>query len=207
MIRILIADDHPYVRKGLKQILDETSDIKVGGEAATGQEALERLSAGQWDVLVLDLTMPGRSGLDILHDLKKLYPKLPVLVLSMHSENEFAIRVLRAGAAGYLTKESAPDELIRAIRKIYNGGKYISAAIAEKIARDFNTDLLPHERLSDREFQIMKLIAKGQSLKSIGEELSLSPKTITTYRTRILEKMQLSTNAEIVQYVIHYHLI
>jgi len=209
MIKILIADDHAIVRRGLKQILAETPDMVVAGEAHNGQELLEKARGHQWDVVVLDISMPGRGGLDILKQLKSERPKLPVLMLTIHPEDQYAVRVLRAGASGYLTKESAPDHLVEAIRKVARGGKYISPHLAEKLA--FNLEPLSekplHEALSDREFQVLRFIASGKTVKEIGEELSLSVKTISTYRTRILEKMKMRNNAELTHYAIQQKLV
>jgi DNA-binding NarL/FixJ family response regulator len=209
MIRVLIADDHPIVRQGLRQILSEIPDMVVAGEAVNGQETLDQVRAGGWDVLVLDITMPDRSGLDILKELKYQQPDLPVLVLSIHAEEQFAVRLLKAGASGYLTKENAPDELVKAIRKVVAGGKYISQSLAESLAfnLDVGSDRPRHESLSDREFQVMQLMASGKTLTEIAEELSLSTKTVSTYRTRLLEKMNLKTNAEIVRYAIENELV
>ncbi len=209
MIKILIADDHAIVRRGLKQILTETSDMIVAGEAHNGQELLEKTRSDKWDVVVLDISMPGRGGLDILKQLKSEQPKLPVLMLTIHPEDQYAVRVLRAGASGYLTKESAPDHLVEAIRKVARGGKYISPHLAERLA--FNLESISerplHEALSDREFQVLRLIASGKAVKEIGEELSLSVKTISTYRTRILEKMKMKNNAELTHYAIQQRLV
>ena len=209
MIRVLIADDHAVVRQGLRQILTETSDMNVTGEAANGLEALERARADEYDVAVLDITMPGRSGFDILKELRGDKPKLPVLILSMHAEEQFAVRLLKAGAAGYLNKESAPEELVKAIRKVVSGGRYVSPALAEKLAFeiDSDSDRLLHDSLSDREFQVMRMMASGRSVKEIATELSLSVKTISTYRARILDKMNLRTNAELIHYAIQNQLI
>lgn len=209
MIKILIADDHAIVRRGLKQILTETADMVVAGEAHNGQELLEKMRSDQWDVVVLDISMPGRGGLDILKQLKSERPKLPVLMLTIHPEDQYAVRVLRAGASGYLTKESAPDHLVEAIRKVARGGKYVSPHLAERLA--FNLESISeqplHEALSDREFQVLRLIASGKTVKEIGEELSLSVKTISTYRTRILEKMKMKNNAEMTHYAIQQKLV
>lgn len=209
MIKILIADDHAIVRRGLKQILTETADMVVAGEAHNGQELLEKMRSDQWDVVVLDISMPGRGGLDILKQLKSERPKLPVLMLTIHPEDQYAVRVLRAGASGYLTKESAPDHLVEAIRKVARGGKYISPHLAERLA--FNLESISerplHEALSDREFQVLRLIASGKTVKEIGEELSLSVKTISTYRTRILEKMKMKNNAALTHYAIQQKLV
>jgi DNA-binding NarL/FixJ family response regulator len=204
MIKVLIADDHAVVRSGLKQILAETRDIVVAGEATNGRETLEKVRAQSWDVLVLDITMPGRSGLDILKDIRQTHRDLPVLVLSMHAEEQFATRMLKAGASGYLNKESAPDELVKAIRKVHVGGKYVSAAQAERMVTELtgDSDKLPHELLSDREYEILCLIASGKTATEIARELSLSVKTVSTYRSRILEKMRLTTNAQLTHYAI-----
>ncbi len=209
MIRALIADDHAVVRQGLRQILLETTDMVVTGEAANGPEALERARAGGYDVIVLDITMPGRSGFEVLKELRLEDPALPVLVLSMHSEEQFAVRLLKAGASGYLNKESAPDELVKAIRKVVSGGRYVSPRLAEKLAFeiDSGSDKLLHETLSDREFQVMRMMASGQTVKEIAAELALSVKTISTYRARILDKMNLHTNAELIHYAIQNQLI
>ena len=209
MIKVLIADDHPIVRQGLRQILSGTTDMVVAGEAVNGQEALDKMRVGGWDVLVLDITMPGRSGFDILKELKYEQPDLPVLVLSIHAEDQLALRALKAGASGYLTKENAPDELVKAIRKVVSGGKYISPRLAESLAFDLDTasDRPLHETLSDREFQVMQLMASGKTLTEIAEELSLSAKTVSTYRTRLLEKLDLKTNAELMRYALENQLI
>jgi DNA-binding NarL/FixJ family response regulator len=209
MIKVLIADDHPIVRQGLRQILSDTADMAVSGEAVDGQTTLDQVRVGGWDVLVLDITMPDRSGFDILKEVKYEQPHLPVLVLSIHAEDQYAVRVLKAGAAGYLTKENAPDELVKAIRQVMAGGKYISPALAETLA--FNLDETSHHRrheaLSDREFQVMQLMADGKTLADIAETLSLSAKTVSTYRTRLLEKMDFKTNADIIRYAIENELI
>jgi DNA-binding NarL/FixJ family response regulator len=209
MIKVLIADDHAVVRQGLRQILTETPDMNVAGEAANGIEALERARDDEYDVLVLDITMPGRSGFDILKELHADQPKLPILILSMHAEEQFAVRLLKAGASGYLNKESAPDELVKAIRKVVGGGRYVSPALAEKLAFeiDSDSDRLLHESLSDREFQVMRMMASGKTVKEIATELSLSVKTISTYRARILDKMNLRTNAELIHYAIQNQLV
>jgi DNA-binding NarL/FixJ family response regulator len=209
MIRALIADDHAVVRQGLKQILGDTPEMVVAGEATTGQEVLDKIRAETWDVVVLDISMPDRSGLDVLKQLRSERPKLPVLVLSMHSEDQYAVRVLKAGASGYLTKDSAPDELVKAIRKVVSGGRYVSSFLAEKLAFEIGTDSsrLPHETLSDREFQVLRLIAAGKSVTEIAAELYLSPKTVSTYRARLLQKMNLGTTAELMHYAMQNHLI
>jgi DNA-binding NarL/FixJ family response regulator len=209
MIKILIADDHAIVREGLKQILSESSDLVVVDEASTGQEVLEKINKNDLDLVVLDIAMPGRGGLDILKEIKTQKPRLPVLMLSMYPEEQYAVRVLKSGASGYLTKESAPGELVKAIRQISQGKKYISPTLAEKLAIDLeiSPDRLPHETLSDREYQVMCMIASGKTLKEIADELSLSIKTISTYRSRILEKMHMKTNAELTHYAIKNRLV
>ena len=209
MINILIADDHAIVRRGLKQIVAEEPDMTVAGEAKTAQQVLDLVRKQQWDVVILDITMPGRSGLEVLKELKQERPKLPVLMLSMHPEEQFAVRALKAGAAGYLTKESAPEELVTALRKVLRGGKYVSPALAEKLAFALATasDRPPHETLSDREYEVLRLIASGKTVSEIAEQLSLSVKTISTYRTRVLEKMNLKNNAELMQYAVTHRLV
>jgi len=204
MLRIAIADDHPIVREGLKKILDKNSDMAVVGEASTGEELLGKIGKIDCDAVLLDITMPGRGGLNILEQLKAENPKLPILVLSIHSEEQYAVRVLKAGASGYLTKDNAPHELIKAIRKIACGGKYVSPSLAEKLAFDLErgTKETSHECLSNREFQVMCLIASGKTVSRIAEEMALSVRTISTYRSRILEKMKLKNNAEITRYAI-----
>ncbi len=208
-MRILITDDHAVVRHGLKQILADKLRRATFGEASNAQEALEKVWKEPWDVVVLDITMPGRSGLEVLQEIKRSKPKLPVLVLSMHPEDQFAMRMLKAGAAGYMTKESAPDELVGAINKVVAGGRYVSSSLAERMASYLNIDVQipPHERLSDREFLVMRLIASGKRVGEIAEELSLSVKTISTYRARLLEKMDMKTNAELTHYAIQKQLV
>lgn len=209
MIKVLIADDHAVVRQGLKQILGEIPDMAVAGEATTGPEVLDQARALDWDVLVLDITLPERSGFDVLLELRAERPDRPVLVLSMHAEDQYARRMLKAGAAGYLTKESVPEELVQAIRKVVGGGMYISPALAEKLARELGapSDGDAHETLSDREFQVLRLIATGKTVTQIAEALSLSVKTVSTYRSRILQKMNLHTNADLIHYAIQHGLI
>src|SRR5436305_179073 len=208
-MRILIADDHAVVRRGLKQILADEFKQAHFGEAANAREALDRLRKENWDAVVLDITMPGRSGLEALKEIREEKPKLPVLVLSMHPEDQFAVRVLKSGASGYMTKESAPEELVGAIKKVLAGGRYVSAALAEKLATYLSTDTQksPQELLSDREFQVLRLIASGKIVSEIAKELSLSVKTISTYRTRILEKMGLRNNAELMHYAMQHQLV
>ena len=209
MIKILIADDHPIVRQGLKQILHEAPNMVVADEASNGQEVLEKVWKNNYDVVLLDISMPGISGLDILKQLKSHKPELSVLVLTVHPEEQYAVRVLRAGASGYLTKESAPDELIKAIRKVSLGRKYVSSSLAEKLAFDLEIDSEKplHETLSDREYEVMCMIASGKTVKEIAEELFLSIKTISTYRSRILEKMKMKSNAELIHYAIKNRLV
>jgi two-component system, NarL family, invasion response regulator UvrY len=209
MIKILIADDHAIVREGLKQILSESPDLVVVAEASTGQEVLEKIAKNDLDLVVLDIAMPGRGGLDILKEIKSQRPRLSVLMLSMYPEEQYAVRVLKSGASGYLTKESAPAELVKAIRQISQGKKYISPSLAEKLAIDLeiSPDRPPHETLSDREYQVMCMIASGKTLREIADGLSLSIKTISTYRSRILEKMNMKTNAELTHYAIKNRLV
>jgi DNA-binding NarL/FixJ family response regulator len=209
MIRILIADDHTIVRKGLKQIIAETTDMAVTDEACDGQEVLNKVRNDSFDMVLLDISMPGRTGLDILRELKTENPKLPVLVLSMYPEEQYAVRVLKAGASGYLTKESAPDELIAAIRKVSMGKRYVTPSLAEKLALNLqvDSDKPLHETLSDREYQVMCMIASGKTVGEIADKLSLSAKTISTYRARILEKMKMKNNAEITHYAIQNRLV
>ena len=209
MIKILITDDHAVVRRGLRQIVGETSDIVIADEAENATQLLDLLPRQTYGVLVLDINLPGRSGFDILKQIKILCPKLPVLIHSMHSEDAFAVRLLKAGAAGYITKESAPEELIKAIRKVYAGGRYVSAALGEKLALGLGEDTskAPHEALSDREYQILYLIASGKMSKDIARELSLSVKTVSTYRARVLEKMNLKTNADLTRYALQNQLV
>jgi DNA-binding NarL/FixJ family response regulator len=208
-MNILIVDDHPVVRRGLKQILaDEFTDASFH-EAGDEREAMDCVFAEKLDLVLLDITLPGRSGLDILKDIKKEKPNMSVLVISVHSEDEYAIRVLKAGAAGYLTKESAPNELVLAVQKIQQGGRYVNVSVAEKLAAyvDAGGSKEPHENLSDREFEVLCLIASGKTVSEIGAELSLSVKTISTYRARILQKMKMQTNADITKYAIGHGLV
>jgi DNA-binding NarL/FixJ family response regulator len=209
MIKILIADDHPIVRQGLKQILSEEPDLEVVGEAQNCQEVLELVQEQHWDIVVLDITMPDRGGLDVLIELKHKRPRLPVLILSMHPEDQYAVRALKAHASGYMTKESIPEELVKAIRKIIRGGKYISPTLAEKLAFDLEAENEKplHETMSDREYQVMLMIASGKTVSEIAKEISLSPKTIGTYRARLLEKMKMKTNGELMHYAIKNKLV
>jgi len=209
MIKIFIADDHAIVRKGLKQIISETPDMIVSEEADNGLEALDKISENNYDVILLDISMPGKNGLEILRLVKRKKPKLPVLMLSVHPEEQYAIRSLRAGASGYLTKESAPDELIAAIRKISKGGKFVNASLAEKLISELEiyVERPSHETLSDREYQVMCMSAMGKTLKEIAQELSLSIQTVSTYRTRILEKMNMNSIAEVIRYAVKHELV
>lgn len=209
MIRVLLADDHAMVRAGLKEILTDTGDIEVAGEATNGQEALAAVRARDYDVAVLDMSMPGRSGLELIRQVKDEKPKLRVLVLTMHSESQYAVRALKAGASGYLTKESAADELVAAIRRVAAGGAYVSPETAERLALDSGAraDAPPHTRLSDREFQVFQMIARGRAVGEIARDLKLSAKTVSTHKTRILEKMGLANPAELVRYALEHQLL
>jgi two-component system, NarL family, invasion response regulator UvrY len=208
-IRILIADDHPIVREGYKKILMSQPDMDVTGEAGNGQEVLDLIQKKEFDLILLDISMPGRSGLEILKELKGQKPHLPVMILSIYPEEQYAVRAFRDGASGYLTKASTPKELISAIRKVSQGGRYVTEALAEKLTYFLHGDAekAPHEKLSDREYQVMLLIASGKTVTQIAEELCLSVKTISTYRRHILEKMQFTTNAEITMYAIQNKLL
>jgi two-component system invasion response regulator UvrY len=204
MIRVLIADDHPIYRKGLLQILMDVPDMFAVDEVGSGEEALAKVWDKEYDLVLLDISMPGRGGLDALKILKSHLPKLPVLVLSMHPEEQYAVRALRAGASGYLNKECAWNELVNAINKVLEGGKYVSAALAEKLADNLggDADKPLQEILSDREYQVFRMIASGKTVSAIADELSLSVKTISTHRVRILEKMKLTNNTELIHYAI-----
>lgn len=209
MIKILVADDHTIVREGLKQIFNETQDMVVSDEAKNGEEVIKKVENNDYGIVLLDISLPGRSGLDVLKQLKLIKPELPVLVLSMHPEEQYAVRSLRAGASGYLTKESASQELIQAIRKISQGRKYITSSLAEKIAFEMEVDTSKplHEALSDREYQVLCMIASGKTVKEIGEALSLSVKTISTHRSRILKKMKMKNNAQLIRYAVRHDLV
>jgi len=209
MISILIADDHVLFREGLKQILARHKEIRVVDEAGSGNEAMWKILQGKYTLVLLDIAMPGRSGLDILEEIRKERPDLPVLILSMYPEEQYAVRVLKAGAAGYVTKESAASDLIHAIKKVASGGKYISPAVAERLADAMEHDVHGplHQSLSNREFQVMKMLAAGKTLREIAEDLILSEKTITTYRARILEKMKLRNNVELSRYAMKHGLL
>lgn len=209
MIRILVVDDHPLVLRGLKQVLSSEPDMEVSGEAQTAYEALEIAGKGRFDIVVLDISLPDRSGLGVLDELKGRHHGLSVLVLSSFPEEQFALRAFRSGASGYVTKKSAPEELVKAIRKIASGGKYVSQSLAEKLASVIAMDggEPPHEELSSREFQIMSLIAAGKTTGEIADALCLSASTVGTYRSRILEKMKMKNNAEIVRYAVENNLV
>ncbi len=209
MIKIFLADDHMLIREGLKRLLHIEPDLRVTGESDDPAEICRATDEKEYDILVLDITLPKKSGLEILKDVKAIDPSARVLILSMHPEDRFAIRALKAGAWGYLTKESAGDDIILALRKIASGRRYLSETLAEKLAGglDIDRQRLPHESLSDREFEILRYIAQGRSLTEIGDELSISVSTVGTYRSRILEKLDLANNAELILYVLENHLI
>jgi DNA-binding NarL/FixJ family response regulator len=209
MIEVYVLDDHPIVRQGLEKILEGEPDMRVTGQAGTYLELMELLGSKTPDVIILDITMPDRSGLDVLKDLRSLYPKIPVLMLSVHNEEHFAVRTIKAGAAGYLNKMSVSDELVNAIRKVAKGRKYISLTLAEQLAEELEKpkEGMPHEALSDREFQVMCMIASGMKTKEIAEKLCISPKTVSTYRERLLEKMGMKTNTELAHYVVKNNII
>lgn len=209
MKKILIADDHTVVREGLKRIVEESGTKKVTAEASNGHEVLEIIRKEIFDAVVLDISMPKMSGLDVLKQLKAEKTDIPILVLSMHPEDQYAVRVLKAGASGYLTKDSASDQLVTALDKIIEGGKYVSAELAEKLANDLTRDRSEsrHQELSDREFQVLCKIGAGNSVTDIARTLKLSPKTVSTYRTRILEKLELRNSTEIIQYAVTHNLI
>jgi DNA-binding NarL/FixJ family response regulator len=208
-MKVLIADDHAVFRRGLRETLAEAFSRVTFAEASTAQETLEHVRRQDWDVVILDISMPGKSGLDILDDLKRLRPRMPILLLSMHPEQQFARRALKSGAAGYLTKDSVTDELKEAVKKVVGGGRYVSATLAEKLAVDLRkgADTPLHELLSDREFQVLRMIASGKTVKDIAEDLSLSVKTVSTYRGRILEKTGMKTNAELIRYALESQLV
>lgn len=204
MIRVLIADDHAIVRKGIKQLLLEEYPSAHAGEAGDAESLISEVMQQQWDVVICDLNMPGRSGLDALQQVKQLNPKLPVLIMSMYPEDQYALRVLRAGASGYLAKETVHEELIKAIKTVLNGRRYLTSGVAEKLAEslDSSSEKMPHELLSDREFDVFKLLAMGKTVSEIAQQLTLSVTTISTYRSRIMEKMNMHSNAELARYAI-----
>lgn len=209
MIRVLVADDHAIVRDGLKQIFADTGDLVVAGEATNSNEVVARVRDEDWDILVLDISMPGRSGLDVIKQVKSEKPKLPVLVLSMHHEAQYAVRALRAGASGYLTKESDAEQLVSVVRKLAMGGVYLSPSMAENMARDLipQAQTLPHTLLSDREFQVFRLIVEGVGVTQIAARLSLSVKTVSTHKTHILQKMNMANQAELIRYALEHRLV
>lgn len=210
MIRLLIADDHPVVRQGLRRIVADHPGLEVVGEAVNGDEVLASLPRVPADVILLDVAMPGPGFLQVLERLKADHPSVAVLVLSVHPEDQYAVRALRAGAAGYLTKDHSPEQLVEAIRKVYRGGKYVSPQLAERLAADLAAPggkQLRHEALSHREYEVLCLLGSGRTVKEISSELRLSPKTVSTYRTRVLEKMQVVTNADLVRYAAQHGLI
>ena len=209
MIKIMVVDDHPIVRRGIRQILAETTDLHVGGEAASGPEVIALLEKERWDVVLLDISLRGGSGIDLIGDIRRLRPETRVLVLTVFSEDQYAVRALKAGAAGFLTKESAPEKLVDAVRKIAAGGRYVSPELAEALASLLAGDATGpvHERLSNRELEILKLIGSGKTVSQIAEGLGLSVKTISTHRTRILHKMSMKTNAELTHYVVRAGLV
>jgi two-component system, NarL family, invasion response regulator UvrY len=208
-IRVLIADDHAIVRQGFKQIFSETGDLLVAGEADDGVDALQLARENAWDVFLLDISMPNRNGIDTLKQLKREFPRLPVLILSMHPEEQYALRALKAGASGYLTKQSAPDQLVTAIRQVAQGKKYVSPGVAQQLVDAIadDTEKLPHERITDREYQVLVLIAKGKPLTQVADELNLGVATVSTYRARLLEKMGLKSTAELIHYGLRHGLV
>lgn len=209
MIRVLIADDHRILREGLKQLLAECPDIEVGGEAENGFEALDKVRKEEWNVLVMDMSMPGKSGVELIRQVKLEKPKLPILILSMHKEDVYALRTLKAGASGYLSKDSASTELVKAIRKVASGGVYINSNIAEKLAIGLMpaSDALPHTLLSDREYQIFLMLVSGKGITEIGDELHVSVKTVSTHKTRIMQKMNIATLSGLIKYAIKHNLL
>ncbi len=208
-VRILVVDDHPSFRRGVKDILEEGFDGAKMAECGNAQEMLDRIREAKYDLVVMDISMPGRSGPEVLKELKQLAPNVPVLILSMHPEDQYAIRMFKAGAAGYLTKASAPEELVQAAKKVMAGGQYVSASVGEALAMTVRTgvDKMPHERLSDREYEVLCLIASGKTVSDIAEEVHLSVTTISTYRARILDKMNLKNNAELTRYAMQHGLV
>jgi DNA-binding NarL/FixJ family response regulator len=209
VIRVLLADDHAIVRAGLKEILADTGDITVAGEATNGQEVMERVRGQDYDVAVLDMSMPGRSGIELIKQVKDEKPRLRILILTMHSEQQYAVRALKAGASGFLTKEAAAEQLVAAIRKIAGGGAYVSPETAERLVLDAapRAEAAPHTLLSDREFQVLQMIAGGKTVGEIAKKLSLSVKTVSTHKTRILHKMGLTNQAELIRYALEHKLL
>jgi len=208
MIKVIVVDDHPVVRRGLKQIIEDEPDMEVAGEAENAGECFSLVRKTDCALIVLDINLPDRSGIDVLNQLKHEKPNLPILILSVNPEDQYALRLIKAGASGYLMKESALTELVNAIRKVSSGGKYVSASLAEKmIFQSDASEKPPHESLSNREFQILCMIARGNSLKSIADELCISEKTVSTYRSRIMEKMKMSNNSDLIRYASEHHLV
>jgi DNA-binding NarL/FixJ family response regulator len=209
LIKVLIADDHAVVRRGLRQILTEATDILVGAEAGTADEVRRLAQDQRWDVIVLDINMPGGSGIDLLTELRRMNPSPRTLVLTVYSEDQYAVRAIRAGAAGFLTKESAPEKLVEAVRRVAAGGRYVSTELAETLASLVagQADGAPHELLSDREFEVFKRLASGRTVSQVAQELGLSVKTVSTHRTRILRKMEMKTNAELTQYAVRNRVV
>jgi two-component system, NarL family, invasion response regulator UvrY len=209
MIKVLVADDHTLIRKGLKQILDDTEDMRVTGEAETGMQAIKMLQDGEYDMVLLDISLPDKNGVEVLKQIKQNHPQLPVLMLSMHAEDQYAVRSMKSGASGYLNKQSAPAQLVTAIRQVASGKKYISGELAEQLANGLTEGYqeLLHQTLSDREYQTLCLLASGKKLSEMAEIMSLSTKTVSVYRARLLDKMKLKTNAEAIQYAISNHLL
>lgn len=208
MIRVIIVDDHPVVRRGLRQIIEDEPDMKVAGEAKNAEECFSLVRKTDCTLVLLDITLPDGSGFDVLKQLKYEHPEIPILILSVHPEDQYGLRLIKAGASGYLMKEGAPEELVKAIRKVNAGGKYVSASLAEILVSHLGAfDKPPHENLSNREFQILCMIARGKSLKSIAGELCVSDKTVSTYRSRIMEKMKMSANSDLTRYALENHLV
>jgi DNA-binding NarL/FixJ family response regulator len=209
MIRILVADDHPVVRRGLRQMLESYADLRIAGEASTSDEAIAIVKREKWDVVILDLGLPGAGGIEVLRAIKEHSPRLPVLVLSVHPEDELAIRVLRLGADGYITKGAESDVLVPAIRKVARGGRFVSEAVSDKLLERVGprSSAEPHERLSDREYQVLRLLAAGKTSTEIANELALSVKTVSTYRTRLLEKLDVRTTADLIRYALAQKLV
>lgn len=207
-MKILIVDDHAVVHHGLRRILDDELEGTIFGDARNSQQAIDFVHREHWDVVILDIGIPGRGGLEVLKQIRVDFPKLPVIIFSMHPEEQFATRALKAGASGYLVKESAPDQLVVAIRKVLTGGRYVSPALAEQLATGLSRDasIEPHQLLSDREFEVLRMVAAGKSTTAIADQLSLSVKTVSTYRARILEKLQLRTASELVRYAVDHGL-
>lgn len=209
MKRILIADDHEIVRRGVRALFDEHPDLEVAGEAATAPAVLEKVRTESWDAVVLDLGMPGGEGVETLRRIRSAAPDLPVIILSVHPEDQLATRLLKAGAAGYVQKEAAPEDLVVAVRRVLRGGRYVSPELASRLADDLSGDAedLPHDRLSEREFQVLRLLAEGRSVGGIADELSLSVKTVSTYKSRLLDKLEMETTAEAIRYAVDHDLV